>query len=113
MPPQFSTAPPQPQQDVSPVKDRQPPTEAVAPPLERSWRTAVIATPIVSSAKVSEYRPEISGVNSSSRRSVRDWSAMPLTANVKFRPGASRGRVVRMLIVEPMPPVGTSARPLL
>ena len=38
---------------------------------------------------------------------------MPDTAIVALKPGSSSGRVVVIFSVEPIPPVGTSALPLL
>ena len=96
---------------TSPWNVRQPLTLAVLAPLLRSWRTALKAMPTVSSAKVLENRAEISGV--ASLPSSVELSIRALAAAVKVMPGLSSGRVVRMLMVEPMPPVGTFAWPLL
>ena len=63
--------------------------------------------------KVSEIRPDSSGVTLVSLRLVRESSYMPLADAVALNPGESSGRVVLMLMVAPMPPVGMSARPLL
>ena len=101
------------QLSTGPWKVRQPPTLAVAPPLLRSWRTSDSATPTRSSRKVSEIRPENSGVQSVLLSLVRESSYMALAAAVALKPGASSGRVVRMFMVAPMPPDGTSALPLL
>ena len=96
---------------VSPVKLRQPPTEAVSAPLFLSCRMALRAIPIVSSAKVFDIKPEISGVQSSPF-SV-DVSCMAETAKLALKPGSSSGLVVVIFNVDPIPPVGTSALPLL
>ena len=42
-----------------------------------------------------------------------DSSCAPETLTVALRPGDSKGRAVRMSKVEPIPPEGTSALPLL
>ena len=66
------------------------------------------------SMNVLENRPETSGLNSALPSAwSTDSSYMPLAATVACRPGFSSGRVVLTLIVEPIPPVGTSARPVL
>ena len=99
------------QLSTSPAKLLQPPTDAVLAPLLRSCLIALSAMPIVSSAKVLEIRPEISGVQSSP--SSVDVSCIADAEIVALKPGSSSGRVVVMLSVDPMPPVGTSALPLL
>ena len=99
------------QLSTSPGNVRQPPTLAVFAPLLRSWRTALKAMPTVSSANVFENSAETSGVNALPSSVEVSWS--PLPAAVKFMPGASSGRVVRMFRVAPIPPVGTSAVPVL
>ena len=62
-----------------------------------------------SSAKVSLMMPDTSGVIG--LWPLRDVSIMPLAATLPCRPTWSSGRGVRMLIVEPMPPDSTVARP--
>ena len=99
------------QLSTSPAKLLQPPTDAVSAPLFRSCLMALSAIPMVSSAKVFEIRPEISGVQSSP--SSVEVSCIADAANVALKPGSSSGRVVVILSVEPIPPVGTSALPLL
>jgi hypothetical protein len=62
--------------------------------------------------KVSEYRPESSGVKLVSLRLVRESSYIALADAVALKPGCVQRTGRRMLIVAPMPPVGMSARPL-
>ena len=111
MPPHSDRPTPHQQLFTSPGKVRQPPTLAVLAPLLRSWRTMLSATPARSSLKVLENSADTSGVKP--LPSSVERSCIPLAAAVKFSPGASSGRVVRMLSVEPMPPVGTFAWPVL
>ena len=111
MPPHSLRPTPHQQLLTSPGKVRQPPTLAVLAPLLRSWRTALSAMPMVSSTKVLEKSAEISGVKL--LPSDVERSFMPLAAAVNCIPGSSSGRGVRMLRVAPMPPVGTSAWPVL
>lgn len=107
IPPHSEGPTPHQQLSTSPGKLRQPSTLAVSAPLFRSWRTALSEMPTVSSANVREKSVDSSGVKSSPSSVERSCS--PLTVAVKRVPGLSRGRAVRMLIVEPIPPVGTSA----
>ena len=67
--------------------------------------------PTRSSLKVVENSAETSGVKPSP--SSVEVSCRPLPAIVNCVPGDSSGRVERMFSVAPMPPVGTSACPVL
>jgi hypothetical protein len=65
--------------------------------------------PILLSKKVSLMMPEYSGESLLPWK--RDVSYSVLNPKLPWRPGRSSGRGVRMLITEPMPPVGSETRP--
>ena len=63
---------------------------------------------MVSSAKVWLMMPDTSGVT---LVPLKVWSTTPLAAMEPWKPGRLSGRGDLMLMTEPMPPVGSEARP--